>query len=191
MNGTDFIDGGKAMKGAWMILAALLCAAAPSNKPAELINKTKLSLSDALAKVMPDVKEGTPFFVKLKQEKDRVVYSMTFAQGKESVKLSIDAATSEVFGRTLEKKDHSKAILAAKISMAGAIDAALKKVAGKASRANFYLKKGKPMAEVIVVKEGKLFEVKVDAATGAIVKVEEDDDDDDDADDDDDDDDDD
>jgi uncharacterized membrane protein YkoI len=178
-----------AMKCAWMIVAALLCAAAPANKPAELVTKAKLSLTDAVAKVSPEVKDGTPFFVKIKQEKDRIVYSMTFAQGKESVKLSIDAATSEVFGRTVEKKDHSKAISAAKITMAGAIDTAVKKVGGKASRANFYLKKGKPMAEVIVVKEGKLFEVKLDAATGAVVKVEEDDDDDDDADDDDDDDD--
>ncbi len=177
------------MKYACMIAAALLCAAAPVNKPAELLSKTKLSLTDALTKGIPEVKDATPFFVKLKQEKDRVVYTMTFAQGKESVKISIDAATSEVFGRTVEKKDHSKAISAAKISMAGAIDAALKKVGGKASRANFYLKKGKPMAEVIVVKDGKLFEVKLDAATGAVVKVEEDDDDDDDADDDDDDDD--
>jgi hypothetical protein len=44
------------------------------------------------------------------------------------------------------------------------------------------------VAEVIVFKDGKSFEVKIDAITGSVIKVEEDDDDDDDGDDDDDDD---
>lgn len=177
------------MKCAWMVVLALLGAAAPVNKPAELISKAKLSLTDVVAKVAPDVKDATPFFAKLKEEKGRVIYTVNFAQGGSSVKLLIDASTAEVINRTTEKKDRSKAISTSKLTMAGAIEAALKKVPGKASRALFYVKKGKPMAEVMVVKEGKLFEVKVDAATGAIIKVEEDDDDDDDEDDDDDDDD--
>jgi uncharacterized membrane protein YkoI len=176
-----------AMKCVWMIVLALLSAAAPVNKPAELIQKSKVTLPDVITKSLPEVKEGTPFFAKLKEEKGKVVYTVSFAQGTSSIKLSIDALTNEVLSRTTEKKDHSKTISAAKITMVSAIEAAVKKVPGKASRANFYCKKGKPMAEVIVVKDGKLFEVKLDAATGAVVKVEEDDDDDDDADDDDDD----
>ena len=175
------------MKFAGLLVVALLTA--PANKPAELINKAKLSLPEAVEKAAPEVKEGSPFFAKLKEVNGKVVYCMTFAQGQSSIKLSIDAATSEVLDKKTEKKDHSKAISASKLSMTKVIEAAVKKVPGKASRANFYLKKGKAMAEVIVVKEGKLFEVKVDAVSGAIVKVEEDDDDDDDADDDDDDDD--
>ena len=175
------------MKCAWMILVALLSAMTPVNKPAELLSKSKVTLPEVVTKALPEVKEGTPFFAKLKEEKGRVIYTVSFAQGAGSVKLSIDAATSEVLSRTTEKKDHSKMISAVKITMASAIEAAVKKVPGKASRANFYCKKGKPMAEVVVVKEGKLFEVKLDAATGAVLKVEEDDDDDDDEDDDDDD----
>jgi uncharacterized membrane protein YkoI len=178
-----------AMKCAWMIILVLLSAAARVNKPAELLTKSKVTLPEVVTKALSEVKDGTPFFAKLKEEKGKVVYTVSFAQGTGAVKLSIDAATSEVLSRTTEKKDHSKMISAVKISMASAIDAAVKKVPGKASRANFYCKKGKPMAEVLVVKDGKLFEVKLDAATGSVIKVEEDDDDDDDADDDDDDDD--
>lgn len=171
------------MKGAWMIVLVLLAAAARVNKPAELLAKSKLSLPDVVTKALPEVKEGTPFFAKLKEEKGKVVYTLSFAQGTSSVKLSVDALTSEVLSRTTEKKDRSKMISAVKITMASAIEAAVKKVPGKASRANFYCKKGRPMAEVLVVKDGKLFEVKLDAATGSVIKVEEDDDDDDDADD--------
>src|SRR5262245_2147746 len=178
-----------AMKGVLVLLMAILGTAVPHNKPAELVPKAKLTLPEVMTKIAPEVKDGTAFFAKLKEEKGRVIYTVNFAVGKESVKLSVDAATSEVIERTTEKKDRSKSMSAAKISMAGVIEAAVKKVPGKASRALFYLKKGKPMAEVVVVKEGKLFEVKLDASTGAVVKVEEDDDDDDDADDDDDDDD--
>jgi uncharacterized membrane protein YkoI len=52
-------------------------------------------------------------------------------------------------------------------------------LSSKPTRVGFELKKGKPVAEVMVFKDGKLFEVKLDAVTGSVIKVEEDDDDDD------------
>lgn len=175
------------MKFAWILVAAVAAAIAPVNKPAELMKRVKIALPEAVAKASPEIKDGVPFSARLKEVDGRLVYALGFSQGKESVRVSIDAATSEVVAKTAEKKDHSKAISAAKLSMAKVVEAATAKVPGKASRANFLLKKGKAVAEVIVVKEGKLFEVKVDAVTGSVIKVEEDDDDDDDADDDDDD----
>src|SRR5213078_4755307 len=99
-----------AMKCVWMIVLALLSAATPANKPAELIQKSKVTLPDVVTKSLPEVKEGTPFFAKLKEEKGKVVYTVSFAQGTSSVKLSIDALTNEVLSRTTEKKDHSKTI---------------------------------------------------------------------------------
>ena len=76
------------MKCVWMIVLALLSAATPTNKPAELIQKSKVTLPDVVTKSLPEVKEGTPFFAKLKEEKGKVVYTVSFAQGTSSVKLS-------------------------------------------------------------------------------------------------------
>jgi uncharacterized membrane protein YkoI len=175
-----------AMKFLWILAAAAVAAAAPANKPAELMKRVKIALPAAVEKAAPEVKDGTPFFARLKEVDGRLVYFLGFAQGETSVRVSVDAATSEIVTKTTEKKNHSKAISAAKISMAKAVEAAQAKVAGKASRVSFGLKKGKSVAEVIVVKDGKLFEVKLDGVTGAVLKVEEDDDDDDGDDDDDD-----
>jgi uncharacterized membrane protein YkoI len=177
------------MKTVWILAASVLALLPASNKPAELIKKAKFSLSEAVEKSAPEAKDGTPFSVRLREEKGRLVYSTGFAQGESTLRVLIDAATSEVVSKATEKKSRAKMIAAAKIPMPKLIAAAVKKVPGQASRASFELKKGKTFAEIVVVKDGKLFEVKVDAATGEVTKVEQDDDDDDDADDDDDDDD--
>ena len=70
------------MKCAWMILVALLSAMTPVNKPAELLLKSKVTLPEVVTKALPEVKEGTPFFAKLKEEKGRVIYTVSFAQGE-------------------------------------------------------------------------------------------------------------
>ena len=177
------------MKTMWILVMAALAAAAPANKPAELIKKAKLSLPEAAEKAAPEAKEGTPFSARLREEKGRLVYSIGFAQGEKSLRVLIDASTAEVVSKATEAKSRAKMISGVKVAMPKLIEAALVKVAGKATRISYELKKGKPFAEIIVVKDGKLFEVKVDATTGQVTKVEEEDDDDDDQDDDDDDDD--
>jgi uncharacterized membrane protein YkoI len=171
-----------------VLAVAALAIGARVSKPAELLKSAKLSLTEAVDKAVPEVKDGSPFSARLTDKGGRLVYLVRFAQGESSVKLSVDAKTSEIVERTTEKKSHSKVASAAKISPAKAIEAALGKVPGKASRVTFGLKKGAPVAEVIVVKDGKLFEVKVNGTTGAVTKVDEDDDDEDGDDDDDDDD---
>jgi uncharacterized membrane protein YkoI len=177
------------MKTVWiLVLAALGAAAVPSNKPAELIKRAKLSLPEAAEKAAPEAKEGTPFSARLREEKGRLVYSIGFAQGEKSLRVLIDASTAEIVSKSTEAKSRAKMISGAKVAMPKLIEAAVAKVAGKATRISYELKKGKPFAEIVVVKDGKLFEVKVDATTGQVTKVEEDDDDDDEDDDDDDDD---
>jgi len=177
------------MKTVWILVVALLSAGVPSNKPAELIKKAKLSLPEAAEKAVPEAKEGTPFSARLREEKGRLVYSIGFAQGEKSLRVLIDASTAEIVSTSTEAKSRSKMISGVKVAMPKLIEAAVAKVAGKATRVSYELKKGKPFAEIIVVKDGKLFEVKVDATTGLVTKVEEEDDDDDDEDDDEDDDD--
>ena len=167
------------MKTVWILAAAAVALWPAANKPAELMKRAKFSLTEAVEKSAPVAKDGTPFSVRLREEKGRLVYSTGFAQGETSLRVLIDAATAEVVSRTTETKSRSKLVAGVKVPMAKLIEAAVAKVPGKASRATFEMKKGKPIAEIVVVKEGKLFEVTLDAATGAVLKVEEDDDDDD------------
>jgi uncharacterized membrane protein YkoI len=175
------------MKTMWILVAALVAAAVPTNKPAELVKKAKLSLPEAAEKAVPEAKDGTPFSARLREEKGRLVYSIGFAQGEKSLRVLIDASTAEVVSKSTEAKSRTKMVSGVKVAMPKLIEAAVAKVAGKATRISYELKKGKPFAEIIVVKDGKLFEVKVDATTGQVTKVEEDDDDEDGDDDDDDD----
>jgi uncharacterized membrane protein YkoI len=87
-------------------------------------------------------------------------------------------------GKSVRKQEPEKLASACKLTMSQAIDAALKKVDGKALHCGIELEDGQAVFEVKVFSNGKLYEVEIDAATGAVIEVEEDDDDDDEEDDD-------
>jgi uncharacterized membrane protein YkoI len=163
-----------------LYLAGLLMACLSTrNSPDRLLKEAKISLPEAVEKALPEIKDGSAVSARLREEKGRILYIVNVAQGETAVRMSIDAKTQEVVEKTALKKNYSKLIGASKITLAKAVAAATEKVAGKATRVNFGLKKGKAVAEVLVFKDGKLFEVKLDAVTGSVLKVEEDDDDDD------------
>ena len=81
--------------------------------------------------------------------------------------------------RKQQEPKPEKLAAACTLSMSQAIDAALKKVDGKALHCEIELEDGKALYEVKVFSNGKVYEVEIDAATGAVVEVEEDDEDDD------------
>src|SRR5581483_7538779 len=112
-------------------------------------------------------------------------YLLNVARGEGAVRMSVDARTREIVSNVPLKKSYAKLMGASKISMAKALEVALARVAGKATGVEFELKKGKAVAEVKVFLDGKLYEVKIDAVTGSVLKVEQDDDDEDDGNDDD------
>ena len=126
------------------------------------------------------VKDGTPVWAKLREENGRILYVLNVARGESAVRMSVDARTKEIVSNVPLKKSYAKLLGASKLSMAKAVEIALAKVAGKATGVEFELKKGKAVAEVKVFLDGKLYEVKLDAVTGSVIKVEQDDDDDDD-----------
>jgi uncharacterized membrane protein YkoI len=175
------------MKSALYVLGLLLACLPMRHSPEKLLKEATVSLPEAVEKALPEIKEGSAVTARLKEDKGRVLYVVSVAQGEGAVRLSIDAKTKEIVEKASLKKNYAKLIGASKVTLAKAVEAAILKVPGKATRVHFELKKGKPVAEVIVFKDGKSFEVKLDAVTGSVIKVEEDDDDDDDGDDDDDD----
>ncbi len=177
------------MKSALYLMGLLLACLPLRHSPEKLLKEATVSLPEAVEKALPEIKDGNAIAARLKEEKGRVLFVVSVAQGESAVRLAIDAKTKEIVEKTTLKKSYVKLLGASKLSLAKAVEAALLKVPGKATRVSFELKKDKPVAEVMVFKDGKLFEVKLDAVTGSVIKVEEEDDDDDDEDDDDDDDD--
>jgi uncharacterized membrane protein YkoI len=173
------------VKYALYVAGLLMACLSTRNSPERLLKEAKISLPEAVEKALPEIKDGNAVSARLREEKSRILYIVNIAQGETTVRMSIDAKTQEVVEKTTLKKNYTKLIGGSKITLAKAVSVATEKVAGKATRVSFGLKKNKPVAEVIVFKDGKLFEVKLDAVTGSVIKVEEDDDDDDDGDDDD------
>ena len=168
------------MKTALYLLGLALACLSTRHAPDRLLKEAKFTLPEAIQLALPEIKDGSPVSARLREEKSRILYVVNVAQGESAVRMSIDAKTKEIVAKTPVKKSYAKLVGASKVSMAKAIEIATAKVAGKATRAGFELKKGKAVAEVMVFLDGKLFEVKIDAVTGSIIKVEEDDDDDDD-----------
>jgi len=177
------------MKSALVVVGLLLACLPLRHNPEKLLKEATVSLPEAVEKALPEIKDGSAIAARLKEDQGRILYLVSIAQGESAVRMSIDAKTKEIVGKVSLKKSYARLLGASKLSLAKAVEAATLKVPGKATRVRFGLKKGNPVAEVIIFKDGKIFEVKVDAVTGSVIKVEEDDDDDDDGDDDDDDDD--
>jgi uncharacterized membrane protein YkoI len=177
------------MKSLLSLLGLLLVCGTPKSNPEKWLKEAKVTLPEAVAEILPQVKPGTPIAARLAEEKGRVLFQISVAQGESGVRLSIDAKTLEVTEKTPLKKNYTKLVGAAKVTFAKAVEVAIHKVPGKATRVGFGLKKGKPIIEVKVWKDGKLSEVEIDGITGSVLKVDDDDDEDDDGDDDDDDDD--
>jgi uncharacterized membrane protein YkoI len=160
---------------------------APENSFEKKLKEAKCTLSEAVEKAGKDLKDVTPVSAKLKQIKGKYLWDVRMAKGEASLKLTLDAKTVELVEKKELKASHAAALAAAKVKFAQGIEIALKKVPGKPVSVELELEKGKAVLEVKVFADGKVYEVEIDAVTGAVLEVEEDDDDDDDADDEDDD----
>ena len=165
------------MKSALYLVGLLLACLPLRHSPEKMLKEATVSLAEAVEKALPEIKDGNAIAARLKEDKGRVLFVVGVAQGESTVRMAIDAKTKEIVEKTTLKKNYVKLLGASKLSLAKAVEAALAKVPGKATRVGFEFKKGKPVAEVMVFKDGKLFEVKLDAVTGSVIKIEEDDDD--------------
>lgn len=162
-------------------LGVLALGLAFSGSTAEkLLKEAQFSLTASIEKAGKDLKDVTPVSAWLRTCEGRTVYTVRFAQGEQTLAFCLDAKTGEVVKKETEKRNRTKALAGSKTSIASAIEIALKKVPGQAYRASLVLEKKTSMYEVLVLSDGKRFEVEVNAATGEIIEVEQEDDDDDD-----------
>ena len=95
--------------------------------------------------------------------------SNTFFSG-----LLITASILGFNANAIADEDGLKAMQTAKVSLVQAIKAAEDNSQGKAIKAELELEKDKPLFEVDVAVEGKIFEVKVDGETGRVISSKED-----------------
>ncbi len=165
------------MKIALYLLGLAIACLSTRHSPDRLLKEATVTLPEAVEIAVPEIKDGSPISARLEEKRGRILYVLDIATGETATRMSIDAKTKEIVSKTELKKSYAKLIGASKVSMGKAIEIATTKVSGKATRAGFGLKKGRAIAEVLVFLDGKLFEVKLDAVTGSVIKVEEDDDD--------------
>ena len=134
-----------------------------------LLKEAKVSLSEGIALGLKEAKEGVVFKAEL--EGDKVIHwAVDVAQGTKVLSVDIDARTGKVVETDTESADHSNVVKASKITLAQAIEVALKKVSGgQAVAAELRLDGEKPQAIVKVFAKDKVKTVTVNAETGELV----------------------
>lgn len=146
----------------------------------KLAEEAKIGVVEAVAKAARESADGVPVSVRLMREKERAVFVVRMARGEATMQLTLDAGTGGIIDRKTTDRSRAKALAATKLTLAQAIDAALKKVPGRVVGAHLELEGAKALFDVLVLTEGRLRGVEVDGVSGAIIEVEDEDDDDDD-----------
>jgi len=157
------------MKSALVLLAALaagVASPAGDDNPADLLQKTSMSLSEAIQKATAIAKQGTVVAAEIEEEDGKVLFSVEFAQGDKIFEVNLDAKTGEQVKTETENEDKSAVAKALKVTVSQAIEAALQKKPGLAFTAEAEVEDGKPEVEVKIWSEGKVWKVEVDGTSG-------------------------
>jgi uncharacterized membrane protein YkoI len=91
-------------------------------------------------------------------------------RGGELREIDIDANEGKILEDDREDENPSK-FPSSKVSLQAMIAKALEKVPGAALEAELELEGGKAVAEIDILNDGRIFEVAVDAETGAVLSV--------------------
>jgi uncharacterized membrane protein YkoI len=151
------------------MLGSLFPAAAGAQDWGKLLETAKAPLSEAIAKAMAEAKDGVATGAEIEDEGGKVRYAVDVSQGAKKLEVVLDAANWAVLEKASEDEDQSKLVQASKVTLVQAIEAALKKVPGKAVLAELGMEGDKPRVSVKVFGDGKLTQVSVDAASGEVI----------------------
>lgn len=156
-----------------LLAASALGFLAPDPDYAKLLEQAKISLGQAVEKGAKEVPGGTVVSAYFEENDGKPRFFLYVAKDTKTVELGLDLKDGSVLEKTTLDDDDSKIVAAAKIPLTKAIEAALKKVPGKAVYADFDIdEKGPPEAEVDVFAGGKVTKVYVHAVTGEVIKTE-------------------
>lgn len=156
------------------IAIALLAAALPTADDRELerlLRQSAYPLTEALAKALEAAKGGVVLNAELEDEDGKAVYSVDVAVENKTVEVVLDAKTGELLKKDIEDDNQSRLAKACKVTLAQAIGTSLQKVAGKVYAAEAEFEDDRAVLEVKILGDGKVHKVKVDAASGEVLKV--------------------
>jgi uncharacterized membrane protein YkoI len=155
------------------LMAAALLAPADDQEKESLLKRSTYSLGDAVKKALEIAKTGAVLSVELEDEDGKAVYSLDVAQGRKTLEIVLDARTGELVEKKVEDDDQESLARACTVPLGRAIEIALGKVSGQAYAAEAEMDDEKPVLEVKVklLGDGKIHKVKIDPATGDVLKV--------------------
>jgi uncharacterized membrane protein YkoI len=136
-----------------------------------LLKKAAYSLTEAIQKATAIAKEGVVVSADLEDDNGKAVFVVEFAHEKKVIEVKLDAATGELLTKEIEDDDKSDVVKACKLPLTRGIQIALEKVPGKVLGAEAEIEDDKPILEMKIFADGKLLKVKVDAVTGAVLKI--------------------
>jgi uncharacterized membrane protein YkoI len=153
------------------VLIAASAAAAGDDEPAALLKKAAYSLMDAIQKATPIAGEGVLVSAELEDQDGKAVYVVEFAVQKKVLEIKLDAVTGELLKKDIEDEDKSDIVRACKLPLVKGIEIAVAKLPGKLFAAEAEIEDDKPLFETKILVDGKLLKVKIDAVTGAVLKI--------------------
>jgi hypothetical protein len=109
------------MKSAVYLVGLLLACLPLRHSPERLLKEATVSLPEAVEKALPEIKDGNAIAARLKEDKGRVLYVVSIAQGESAVRMAIDAKTKEIVEKTTLKKNYAKLLGASKLTLAKAV----------------------------------------------------------------------
>jgi uncharacterized membrane protein YkoI len=160
---------------------------------AKALSQAKVSMVQALTTAAREGKGAKPFKAGLEMEDGKLMFNIELLAGDKGPEMEIDAITGKMLKVELveeqekegnqnsqeeqreakEKADAAKALPAAKVTLAQAVETAMREVAGgKAYYAEFKPEDGQPRYEIQVAGEGTCTEVVVDGVTRKVLEKE-------------------
>jgi uncharacterized membrane protein YkoI len=160
------------MRIAGVLLATALLPAGAGPDYAKLLEKAKLTLSEAVEKGAKEVPGGSVVSAYMEENEGKPRYFLYVAKERKTVEVSLDLTDGSVLEKETLPDDDSKILGAVKIPLGKAIEIALKKVPGKAVYADFDVDdQGPPEAQIDVFARGKVTKVYVHAVTGEVIRT--------------------
>jgi uncharacterized membrane protein YkoI len=153
------------------LLAAALLSPADDQELEGLLQRSSYPISDAIKKALEIAKTGIVLSVELEDEDGKAVYSVDIAQDRKTMEVVLDAKTGELLKKVVEDDDQESLAKACKITLTRAIEIAKEKVTGQVFAAEAEIEDEKPILEVKLLGDGKVHKVKIDPATGEVLKV--------------------
>jgi len=156
----------------WAIAMVLALAGTLQGQQAQdyanLLKDAKVGLVESISLALKEVKDGIAYKAELEGDKT-VHWAVDVPQGTKVLSVDVDVKTGKIVATDNEPTDMSALAKAAKITLAQALEIALRSKPGQAVSAEVKVSGGKAQVQVRILAKDKIKTVVVDGETGEIV----------------------